>query len=113
MQAKLQADGQKKEGELKAENTATLQSKRVTVKQMAAMAQVSERLLYLTLKFNRSDASPELRAAVTAGKVTVNGALRQLGLVSKPSRLGQAKTLWSKMSTDEQREFHLWVESGN
>ncbi len=92
-------------------NTATVQS-RMTVKKMAAMAGVSERLMYQSLKLKRYG-TPELAATVQAGKLTVNAALRHLGLLGKPSRLAQAKTLWPKLSGDEQRELLQWINEGN
>jgi hypothetical protein len=85
---------------------------RVTVKKMAAMAGVSERLMYLSLKLKRYG-TPELTADVQAGKLSVNAALRQLGLMDKPSRLKQAKALWPKLTPAEQRALWHWINDGN
>ncbi len=85
---------------------------KLTVKQAASLAGVSERQMYLAFKLHDSG-NTELIEAAGSGKMTIPAALKQLGLMQAPSRLQQAKTLWPKLTQDQQRDFYQWIESGN
>lgn len=82
------------------------------VKTLAQIAGVSERTYYLARRLMRHG-TPELLAAVEAGELSVQAALKSIGMMDSPSRLKQIKTLWPKLTADEQAEFWRWVEAGN
>ena len=84
----------------------------LTVKQQAAIAGVSERSMYLAHKLQRHG-SPELSKAVQDGELSVQAALRSIGMMDAPCRLKQIKALWPKLTAEEQREFWRWIEYGN
>jgi hypothetical protein len=91
--------------------TANLQ--RLTIRQLAAAFNVSERSIYMAGELLRTGRS-DLNEAVEAGRMTLLAALRE----AKPEKYGKKasdnfKTLqkaWLKASRDERILFRAWLE---
>lgn len=84
--------------------TANLQ----TVKQMAASAGVSERMIYDTIKLVRTGRE-DLLARCKAGELTINKALTLAGLRKKPGAEAKLKAVWLSASESERADFVEWV----
>ena len=90
--------------------TANLQP---TVKQMAAQAGVSERMIYDALKLQRSGRD-DLKSRVQSGELSINRALLLAGLRQKPSAAQKLEAAWLRASAAERIKFTRWLtERGN
>lgn len=90
-------------------NTANLQSS-PTVKQLAARANVSERMIYDTLKLHRSG-RPDLCSRVMSGELTVHRALVLAGVKTTRPQGGALIAAWRRAAPSEQAAFLEWLRS--
>ncbi len=83
---------------------ANLQSMpRLTIKQAAALMNVSERLVYMCKRIRRT--RPDLAAAVERGELSVNAATRIMDGTKPPDRFGALCRAWNRASESEQGRF--------
>ena len=81
---------------------------RPTVKQMAASAGVSERMIYDFLKLHRFG-DVDLNRRVTAGELSINKALTLAGLRKKSGATPKLTGAWLSANASERDEFLDWV----
>ena len=84
---------------------------RLTVKQAAALMNVSERSVYMARRVRRE--APDLSAEVAAGQLTVHAAIREIerrqGRVGSPANLQVLKAAWGRASPSDRAAFVAWT----